>query len=437
VVRKVSLPPPGMPVETSEFTLPMRYKMQKVVGRGSCGLVASCKDRSGVSVAIKKLKEPFGNERRATRVLRETKLLQLFSQHPNLLGLSDIFVSEQLDIYMVSPLMDTDLHRVICSEQPLSEQHVQWFMWQLLSGLAYMHACSVLHRDIKPSNILVNENCELRITDFGLSRAVDEEAEAPLTEYVVTRWYRAPELVLSCSNYTEAVDVWSAGLILAELINRQPLLPGDNQMDQLRRIVKLVGTQRLSAIPHTPACAERFMSSLPGCKPTPLGELCPTASENALELLGKLLAWEPPARGTAEDALQHRYLQPFAEYLVPVEPRQPAEPCFHSQHGEELDSRMQLLCEVLCSSEEALDEISTSLKSPARHARWTRGEEISPEAIRREAARRLNAFDLGVAAKGAAAAAAVGGRAERHRRQCEEATLKTRHSMRSALAAGA
>lgn len=414
-----------MPInmKSSEFALPSRYTMEKVVGRGSCGLVASARSRDGEFVAIKKLNEPFGNERRATRVLRETKLLQQFTQHPNLLGLRDIFVSEDLDIYMVAPLMDTDLHRVIASNQPLSEQHVQWFTFQLLSGLSYMHKCSVLHRDIKPSNLLVNENCELRITDFGLSRAIeDDDVEAPLTEYVVTRWYRAPELVLGCASYTQAVDMWSAGCILAELLNRRPLLPGDNQMDQLRRILRLCGTQRLSDIPAVPLSAERFMASLSEYEGTPFSELCPTASEDALALLRQLLCWAPIERGSAAEALQSQFLEPFRDHIAKVDPVQPAEPCFHSQHDDLLDARMSLLCEILCwsaSSEGSLDSPTNSPpdspeESNGRFPGWRRGEEISAEVIRSEAVRRLVAFDRRTS---------IGGCGEECRRQLEDATV--------------
>merc|ERR1719482_285098 len=129
------------------------------------------------------------------------------------MGVNDLMASpDGSDLYVVIPLMDTDLHKVIRSPQALSEQHVQYFTYQMLQGLAYLHACSVLHRDLKPANLLVNENCDLKIADFGLSRGVDtsECSTGFLTEYVVTRWYRAPELVLSCESYCAAVDLWAA-----------------------------------------------------------------------------------------------------------------------------------------------------------------------------------------------------------------------------------
>ena len=136
--------------------------------------------------------------------------------------------------------MDVDLHKIIQSPQPLSERHIQFFIYQILSGLKYIHSAGLLHRDIKPSNILLNEDCQLRICDFGLARPIPrkstEEHKAQgsksrfMTEYVVTRWYRSPELLLQEKYYTTAIDVWSAGCILAEMLGRKPLFPGQDCM---------------------------------------------------------------------------------------------------------------------------------------------------------------------------------------------------------------
>jgi serine/threonine protein kinase len=116
--------------------------------------------------------------------------------------------------------METDLHRIIYSRQPLTIDHIQYFVYQMLRGLKYIHAANVLHRDLKPSNILVNSNCDLKICDFGLARGVEDEQSGELTEYVVTRWYRAPEIMLACQDYSKAIDVWSVGCIFAELLAR-------------------------------------------------------------------------------------------------------------------------------------------------------------------------------------------------------------------------
>lgn len=129
------------------------------------------------------------------------------------------------DYYIITELMETDLHRVIYSRQDLSEDHTRYFIYQLLKGLHYMHSANVMHRDLKPSNLLCNKNCVLKICDLGLARGFEDEDENK-TEYVVTRWYRAPEIILKASEYNKAIDVWSVGCIFAELLGRTPLFPG-------------------------------------------------------------------------------------------------------------------------------------------------------------------------------------------------------------------
>jgi serine/threonine protein kinase len=128
-------------------------------------------------------------------------------------------------------LLETDLSSIVKSPQPLSDDHCQFFMYQLLRGMKYMHSAKILHRDLKPRNLLVNSNCDLKICDFGLARANLPDMRvraAQMTDYVATRWYRAPEVLLSFKKYTSAMDVWSAGCIFGELLLRKPLLPGND-----------------------------------------------------------------------------------------------------------------------------------------------------------------------------------------------------------------
>jgi mitogen-activated protein kinase 7 len=125
--------------------------------------------------------------------------------------------------------MEADLHSIIRSQQPLSDQHYQFFIYQICRGLKYIHSAEVLHRDLKPGNLLVNADCELKICDFGLARGVlppPEQNGGFLTEYVATRWYRAPEVMLSFRSYSKAIDMWSVGCILAELLGGTPLFKG-------------------------------------------------------------------------------------------------------------------------------------------------------------------------------------------------------------------
>jgi|TARA_B110000208_G_C11694007_1_gene403407 mitogen-activated protein kinase 1/3 len=130
--------------------------------------------------------------------------------------------------------METDLHRIIYSRQDLTDDHVQYFIYQVLRAVKYIHSAKVLHRDLKPSNLLLNSNCDLKVCDFGLARGIDDRTSQDLTEYVVTRWYRAPEIMLSEDDYSMAVDLWSCGCILAELLGRKPIFPGEDYIHQLQ-----------------------------------------------------------------------------------------------------------------------------------------------------------------------------------------------------------
>lgn len=131
-------------------------------------------------------------------------------------------------------MMDTDLTSIIKSDQPLTEEHYKFFLYQLLRGLKYIHSAKIVHRDLKPRNLLVNSNCDLKICDFGLARPLFKNTKANvLTEYVATRWYRAPELLLSAMHYTTSVDMWSVGCIFAEMLQRKPFLPGTDTKNQI------------------------------------------------------------------------------------------------------------------------------------------------------------------------------------------------------------
>ena len=193
------------------FEVQARYAPIKPIGKGAYGVVCSARNvDTDEKVAIKKIANAFENAVDAKRTLREMKLLRHL-KHENVIRIVDVVrpkksVPDYNDVYVMYELMDTDLHQIIRSNQPLSDDHCQYFIYQLLRGLKYVHSANVLHRDLKPSNLLLNANCDLKICDFGLARTGHVMTEF-MTEYVVTRWYRAPELLLSCSEYTSAIDV--------------------------------------------------------------------------------------------------------------------------------------------------------------------------------------------------------------------------------------
>lgn len=298
----------------TSFTVDERYQFIKQIGHGAYGVVVSALDKStNRKVAIKKVSKAFEDLIDAKRILREIKLLRYFD-HENVISLLDIEKPPNRtgyeDIYIVTDLMETDLHRVIYSRQELTNDHVQYFLYQLLRGLLYLHSAGVIHRDLKPSNILVNKNCDLKICDLGLARGFEEAVDEKLTEYVVTRWYRAPEVILNASHYSKAIDIWSAGCILAEMLGKSPLFPGEDYLDQVQRIIAVLGmpsANDMSFISND--SARRYIRNLPKRQRLPWTNLYPKANSVALDLLNHMLVFDPNQRFTVEECLQHPYFQ--------------------------------------------------------------------------------------------------------------------------------
>lgn len=208
--------------------------------------------------------------------------------------------------------MECDMHQIIRLGQPLTDSHYQLFIYQVLCGLKYIHLADVLHRDLKPGNLLVNADCELKICDFGLARGFSEDVEQNsqfMTEYVATRWYRAPEIMLSFSNYTKAIDIWSVGCILGELLGGKPLFRGKDYVDQLNQILMILGTPKEATLTKIGSVrAQNYVRSLPIMRRVPFTELFPNANPLALDLLEKMLTLDPHQRITVEDALKHPYM---------------------------------------------------------------------------------------------------------------------------------
>lgn len=298
-----------------------KYTLIKKIGKGAYGAVYIAHEKipgpnnttTVRKVAIKHIINAFVSPTDARRIYREIKVQAHFSPgHPNILPLLEVIKPRDPDnfthIYLVSELMETDLHRVIRSRQDLTSDHISYFIYQSLCALKHIHAAGVLHRDLKPSNLLVNADCTVKMCDFGLARESDSSLSQVFTEYVVTRWYRAPEVLLSGGNYTSSIDVWSVGCILGELLLRRPLFPGENYLHQLQLITEIIGSPSDEDLGFARApSALAFMQRLPKSPGIPFDKLFPHVRGSCLDLLRRMLAFNPDKRLTVDEALEHPF----------------------------------------------------------------------------------------------------------------------------------
>uniref|UniRef100_A0A8D2LM59 mitogen-activated protein kinase n=1 Tax=Varanus komodoensis TaxID=61221 RepID=A0A8D2LM59_VARKO len=282
-----------------------RYRELQSLGSGAYGAVCSAIDRkSGTKVAIKKLYRPFQSELFAKRAYRELRLLK-HMKHENVIGLLDVFTPDVSldkfnDFYLVMPFMGTDLSKIMKHEK-LTEDRIQFLVYQMLKGLKVRS-----FYDLKPGNLAVNEDCELKILDFGLARHTDSE----MTGYVVTRWYRAPEVILNWMHYTQTVDIWSVGCIMAEMITGRPLFKGNDHLDQLTEIMKITGTPTQDFVQKLQSQdAKNYIKSLPKVQKKDFAAILKYANPLAVNLLEKMLVLDAEKRITAAEALAHPYFE--------------------------------------------------------------------------------------------------------------------------------
>uniref|UniRef100_A0A8C9SSX2 Mitogen-activated protein kinase 15 n=1 Tax=Scleropages formosus TaxID=113540 RepID=A0A8C9SSX2_SCLFO len=308
-----------MNVTEVEEHISQKYEIKRRLGKGAYGIVWKAIDRTtGDVVAVKKIFDAFRNRTDAQRTFREIMFLQEFGDHANIIKLLNVIRAQNdKDIYLVFEYMETDLHAVIKKGNLLKDIHKRYIMYQILKATKFLHSGNVIHRDQKPSNILLDTDCFVKLCDFGLARSLCQMQEDPgnptLTEYVATRWYRAPEILLGSSRYTKGVDMWSLGCILGEMLLGKPLFPGTSTINQIEKI--------MTVIPHPTAedvCSiksEYGASVIQRMMLRPQGSLeniLPSSvPPDALDLLRCLLVFNPEKRLTAEQALQHPYVSKF------------------------------------------------------------------------------------------------------------------------------
>ena len=266
-------------------------------------------------VALKKIFDAFQNATDSQRTFREIMFLQELSGHENIVRLLDVMKAENdRDIYLVFDYMETDLHAVIRANI-LEEIHKQYIIYQIMKCLKYMHTADLLHRDLKPSNVLLNSECHVKVADFGLARSVhakNKESAPVLTEYVATRWYRAPEILLGSTKYTKGVDMWSLGCIVGEMYLGKPMFPGTSTLNQIERVLEVTGKPTKEDIVSIQSPqASAIIDSLKVTRKRNLKDLLPSLNAEGQDFVKKLLQFNPSKRLTIEQSLKHPYVAQF------------------------------------------------------------------------------------------------------------------------------
>ncbi|KAF1476054.1 Serine/threonine-protein kinase MAK, partial [Megadyptes antipodes antipodes] len=309
-----------------------RYTIMKQLGDGTYGSVLMGKsNESGELVAIKRMKRKFYSWDECMN-LREVKSLKKLN-HANVIKLKEV-IRENDHLYFVFEYMKENLYQLMKDRHKLfPESVIRNMMYQILQGLAFIHKHGFFHRDMKPENLLCIGPELVKIADFGLAREL--RSQPPYTDYVSTRWYRAPEVLLRSSIYSSPIDMWAVGSIMAELYTLRPLFPGTSEVDEIFKICQVLGTPKKSDWPEGYHLASAMNFRFPQCVPISLKTLIPNASNEAIQLMSDMLNWNPKKRPTASQALKYPYFQvgqvlgPPPQYLekqTAIKPVQPTEP---------------------------------------------------------------------------------------------------------------
>ena len=310
-------------VEDIENHILKRYELLNKQGKGAYGIVFKARDKiTHEIVALKKCFDAFQNATDSQRTYREIMLLQELNGHENIIRLLNVIKAENdKDIYLVFEYMETDLHTVIRANI-LEPIHKQFIMYQLLKALKFIHSAAIIHRDLKPSNILINSDSYIKICDFGLARSVLSSTgkDVVMTDYVATRWYRAPEVLLGSTKYGTQADMWSVGCIFGELLGGKPMFPGTSTLSQINKVLEVIGKPSKEDILSIQSeLAQTMLETIVVSKTKSLKSLYPKATSIELDLLSKLLQFNPNKRINVKKALEHPYVAEFHDQYSDTE----------------------------------------------------------------------------------------------------------------------
>ncbi|XP_033047171.1 MAPK/MAK/MRK overlapping kinase isoform X7 [Trachypithecus francoisi] len=283
------------------------YKAIGKIGEGTFSEVMKMQSlRDGNYYACKQMKQRFESVEQVNN-LREIQALRRLNPHPNILTLREVvFDRKSGSLALICELMDMNIYELIRGRRyPLSEKTIMHYMYQLCKSLDHIHRNGIFHRDVKPENILIKQDV-LKLGDFGSCRSV--YSKQPYTEYISTRWYRAPECLLTDGFYTYKMDLWSAGCVFYEIASLQPLFPGVNELDQISKIHDVIGTPAQKTL--TKFKQSRAMNfDFPFKRGSGIPLLTTNLSPQCLSLLHAMVAYDPDERIAAHQALQHPYFQ--------------------------------------------------------------------------------------------------------------------------------
>ncbi|KAH9284611.1 Cyclin-dependent kinase 20 [Echinococcus granulosus] len=336
-----------------------KYAVVSLIGEGAHGVVLKGRHKdSGELVALKKIPLRKLEEGIPHTAIREIKALQLMSSHPNIVRLREVF-PHGMGFTLVFDYMVTDLSEILRSiESPLCEGKIKAYMVMLLSGVGFLHSNSIMHRDLKPANLLIDSKGVLKIADFGLARLFLSSENKLYSHQVATRWYRAPELLYGAKRYTESVDLWAVGCILGELLNNSPLFPGDNDIEQLWFVIRVLGTPTEKNWPGLTQLPDYNKISFTPCEPVALEDVVLSASPLALNLLKKFLCYDQSSRISAQKALLHDF---FLTEPLPADHRELPKPSTRRSVATTLESCLKAPLSTLLPPATFFDEAAEYL----------------------------------------------------------------------------